>query len=51
VKTFYCGRVSGYVTSPVSGDIDGSFGLSLVGDELPAQPRYGCAEEDIAVPL
>ncbi len=51
VRDFYCGSVSGYATFPVEGDIEGSFGLALVAGDLPGQPRYGCAEENIAVPL
>jgi hypothetical protein len=51
VETFYCGTVSGEASFPVMGPIEGDFGLELVGDELPANPRYGCAEEDVAVPL
>jgi hypothetical protein len=51
VQTFYCGTVTGEASFPVMGPIEGDFGLELVGDELPANPRYGCAEEAVAVPL
>ncbi len=51
VTDFYCGTVGGYATFPVMGPIDGTFGLELVPEDLPEQPRYGCGEDDLAVPL
>jgi hypothetical protein len=51
VERFYCGTVTGEASYPVMGPIEGDFGLELVGDELPENPRYGCAEEDVALPL
>jgi hypothetical protein len=53
VAAFYCGTVSGRVTSPLRGEIAGRFGLSIFPADAdpPAQPRYGCAPTDIAAPL
>jgi len=52
VKSFYCGTVTGSSTFPVEGPITGDFGLDLLEDgRIPAQPRYGCAEDQLAAPL
>lgn len=50
---FYCGTVSGTVSAPVQGEASGNFGLTLVPslEELPARPRYGCAEDALAPAL
>lgn len=53
VADFYCGTVTGTVYSPVQGPTTGQFGLTLlesVGD-MPARPRYGCAEDALAPEL
>jgi hypothetical protein len=51
VQSFYCGTVTGDATAPVKGPITGDFGLELLAGEIPAQPRYGCAADQLAVPL
>jgi hypothetical protein len=53
VSDFYCGAVTGTVTAPVQGPTTGHFGLTLVPslDELPTQPRFGCAEDALAPAL
>ncbi len=51
VRSFYCGSVSGTSTFPVEGPIEGDFGLELLSDGIPAQPRYGCEEDQLAVAL
>lgn len=51
VATFYCGTVGGEASFPVMGPIEGDFGLTLVREGLPENPRYGCAEDDVALPF
>jgi hypothetical protein len=51
VRPFYCGTVTGSSTFPVEGPIEGDFGLQLLTGPIPAQPRYGCAEDQLAAPL
>jgi len=53
VSTFYCGTVTGTVSAPVMGPTTGQFGLQLLDglDDVPAQPRFGCAEDALAPPL
>ncbi len=51
VRSFYCGTVTGTSSFPVEGPIEGDFGLELLEDGIPAQPRYGCAEDQLAVEL
>jgi len=51
VKSFYCGTVTGSSSYPVQGPIEGDFGLELLRGPIPAQPRYGCAPDQLAVPL
>jgi hypothetical protein len=53
VSDFYCGTVTGTVSAPIQGDATGQFGITLVPslEELPARPRYGCAEDALADPL
>lgn len=53
VSDFYCGTVTGTVKSPFAGPTKGQFGLQLVKslDDIPARPRYGCAEDALAEPL
>jgi hypothetical protein len=50
---FYCGVVSGHVYEPFDGPATGQFGLLLVDsiDEVPARPRFGCAEDALAPAL
>jgi hypothetical protein len=50
---FYCGTVTGTVTAPIKGPTTGQFGLLLVPsiDDIPAQPRFGCAEDALAPAL
>jgi hypothetical protein len=53
VSDFYCGTVTGTVSAPVQGETTGQFGLTLVNglEDLPARPRYGCAEDALAPAL
>lgn len=53
VSDFYCGKVTGTFIAPIQGDLAGQFGLTLVPsiDELPARPRFGCAEDALAPEL
>jgi hypothetical protein len=53
VSDFYCGTVTGTVTAPVMQEAVGEFGLLLVNsiDDIPAQPRFGCAEDALAPAL
>lgn len=51
VRSFYCGTVTGTSSYPVAGPIEGDFGIELLDGEIPAQPRYGCAEDQLAAPL
>lgn len=50
---FYCGTVTGAVTAPIMQEAVGEFGLLLVNgvDDIPAQPRFGCAEDALAPAL
>lgn len=53
VSDFYCGTVTGKVTAPLAGPTKGQFGLQLVQslEEIPKQPRFGCAEDALAEAL
>ena len=53
VSAFYCGTVTGTVSAPISGPTSGQFGLTLVSgiEAIPAQPRFGCAEDALAPAL
>lgn len=53
VSDFYCGTVTGTVTAPIQGPTSGQFGLQLVRslDDIPARPRFGCAEDALAPAL
>ena len=53
VSDFYCGTVTGTFLAPIQGPLAGQFGLTLVPsiDELPARPRFGCAENALAPEL
>ena len=53
VSDFYCGRVTGTFIAPIQGPLTGQFGLTLVPslDDLPARPRFGCAEAALAPEL
>jgi hypothetical protein len=53
VSEFYCGTVTGTVTSPIRSEANGNFGLTLLGadEPIPARPRYGCAADALAPPL
>jgi hypothetical protein len=53
VSDFYCGTVTGTVTAPIMQDATGEFGLLLVNsiDDIPTQPRFGCAEDALAPAL
>lgn len=53
VSDFYCGKVTGTVFAPIQADTTGQFGLLLVPsiDDIPAQPRFGCAEDALAPAL
>lgn len=50
---FYCGSVTGSVTAPFAGPATGHFGLTLVRsiEDIPARPRFGCGEDDLAPEL
>jgi len=53
VRSFYCGTLVGRATGLISGPFTGKFGITLLSgpDAVPAQPRFGCAPEDISPPL
>lgn len=53
VSDFYCGSVSGSVSAPIAGPSSGQFGLTLLGgiEDVPARPRFGCAEDALAPAL
>jgi hypothetical protein len=53
VSDFYCGAVTGTVSSPFQGPTTGQFGLTLLPgiDDMPDQPRFGCAQDALAPPL
>jgi len=53
VSELYCGTVTGTFIAPIQGELSGQFGLTLVEglDQLPAQPRFGCAEDALAPAL
>jgi hypothetical protein len=53
VSDFYCGTVTGSTTAPIEGPTTGQFGLLLVPsiDDIPARPRFGCAEDALAPKL
>jgi hypothetical protein len=53
VSNFYCGTVTGTVYAPIEGPTTGQFGLLLLDslDDLPAEPRFGCAEDALAPAL
>ncbi len=53
ISDFYCGTTTGTVTAPFAGATTGHFGLMLVPsiDDIPARPRFGCGEEDLAPEL
>ena len=53
IASFYCGTVTGSVSSPVQGPTSGQFGLTLLEseDELPERPRYGCSEDALGPAL
>jgi hypothetical protein len=53
VETFYCGDVTGRTTAPFEGPTSGHFGITLLAskDDIPARPRFGCAEDALAPEL
>jgi hypothetical protein len=53
VSDFYCGTVTGDVSSPIAGPTTGQFGLLMVPsiDDIPARPRFGCSEKALAPAL
>ena len=53
ISDFYCGTTTGTVTAPIEGATTGHFGLTLVPslDDIPARPRFGCGEDDLAPEL
>ncbi len=53
IASFYCGTVTGSVSSPVQGPTSGQFGLTMLEseDELPERPRYGCSEDALGPAL
>ena len=50
VADFYCGTVTGTVSAPIAGPTSGQFGLTLLPgiEAIPAQPRFGCADDALA---
>jgi hypothetical protein len=51
VRSFYCGTVTGESSYPIVGPVEGDFGLELLSSGIPAQPRFGCAADQLAVAL
>jgi hypothetical protein len=53
VREFYCGTLTGSTSGLISGPFTGNFGITLLAgpDAVPAQPRFGCAAEDLAPAL
>ncbi len=52
VADFYCGTVTGTVTSPIKAETNGHFGITLLADDdVPARPRYGCEPDALAPAL
>lgn len=53
VRPYYCGTLDGTTEGLVSGPFTGHFAITLLDspDAIPDRPRYGCADDDIALPL
>ncbi len=53
VSDFYCGTTTGTVSAPFAGATTGHFGLTLLPslDDIPARPRFGCGNDDLAPEL
>lgn len=51
--SFYCGTVTGTISSPVQGPTTGQFGLTLLKsvDDIAPRPRFGCPEDALAPAL
>jgi hypothetical protein len=52
-QKFYCGAVSGQTYKPLVGPAKGHFGITLLDSksDMPAQPRFGCAEDALSPAL
>ncbi|MEO8906178.1 MAG: hypothetical protein ABI488_26585 [Polyangiaceae bacterium] len=53
VRSFYCGTLTGTTSGLLSGPFTGTFGITLLSgpDAVPAEPRFGCGEQDVAPAL
>jgi hypothetical protein len=53
VRAFYCGTAVGMTSNGVSANFTGRFGITLLDgpDAVPARPRYGCGDNDLAKAL
>ncbi|HEY3668739.1 MAG TPA: hypothetical protein VGL19_22230 [Polyangiaceae bacterium] len=53
VRPFYCGTSVGSTSGAVSANFTGRFGITLLDgpSAVPARPRYGCGDDDLAQPL
>jgi hypothetical protein len=53
VRSFYCGTSVGMTSGGVSANFTGRFGITLLDgpDAVPARPRYGCGDDDLAKAL
>ena len=53
VRSFYCGTTVGMTSNGVSANFTGQFGITLLDgpDAVPARPRYGCGDTDLAKAL
>jgi hypothetical protein len=53
VRSFYCGTAVGSTSGGVSATFTGRFGITLLDgpSAVPAQPRYGCGDDDLAQAL
>jgi hypothetical protein len=53
VRRFYCGTLTGQLTSPLLGPLTGQFGITLLlgPDAVPERPRFGCGATDFAEAL
>ena len=50
IRPFYCGTAVGMTSGSISANFTGRFGITLLDgpDAVPAQPRYGCGDNDLA---
>jgi hypothetical protein len=53
IRSFYCGTTVGSTSGALSAKFTGRFGITLLdsSSDVPARPRYGCGDDDLAQPL